>query len=112
MNPNDCLEKRPRPWDISVRPTNEKKRPSHEKKRAAFSAKQLVLVLRRFSSFRQLFSLHPSTFHPPLPPLRCNQKITHTRIPCARMRMSGDSFYRVRKYLTCVPVLKGKKDLR
>jgi len=51
MNPNDSIEKRPRAWDISVRPSHEKKRPSrekkrpsHEKKEAAFFTKQLVLI--------------------------------------------------------------------
>ena len=67
--------KRPRPWDISERPSHEKKRPSHEKKRpshekkrpsrekkrAAFFTKQLVLVSRQFSLITHHSSLITSS---------------------------------------------------
>ena len=39
-----AAKKRPRAWDVSLRPSHEKKRPSHEKMEAAFFTKQLVLV--------------------------------------------------------------------
>ena len=80
-------EKRPRPWDVFLRPAHEKKRPSREKKRAAFFAKQLILLFRPSSPFIQVFSLHPSpsTLHQnPLSLPRCNQKVTHARDTRAR----------------------------
>ena len=36
MNPNGCLEKRPRAWDVSVRPAQKKKRPAFFQMEAAF----------------------------------------------------------------------------
>ncbi len=60
----------PRPWDIFL----------------------LTLHHSPINTVYQLSSLHPppstlhpppSTFHPP-PNSRCNQKVTHARIPCAR----------------------------
>ena len=97
----DVAEKRPRAWDVFLRPAHEKKRPAHEKmrpanekkrparekKRAAFFAKQLILLFRPSSPFIQVFSLHPSpsTLHQnPLSLPRCNQKVTHARDTRAR----------------------------
>jgi len=90
----DVAEKRPRAWDVFLRPAYEKKRPAHEKKRpsrekkrAAFFAKQLILLFRPSSPFIQVFSLHPSpsTLHQnPLSLPRCNQKVTHARDTRAR----------------------------
>ena len=53
----------PRPWDIFL----------------------LTLHHSPINTVYQLSTLHPppSTFHPPPNP-RCNQKVTHARIPCAR----------------------------
>ena len=83
----DVAEKRPRAWDVFLRPAHEKKRPAREKKRAAFFAKQLILLFRPSSPFIQVFSLHPSpsTLHQkPLSLPRCNQKVTHARNTRAR----------------------------
>ena len=97
MNPNGAIEKRPRAWDISVRPaqkkkwpSREKKWPSREKKRAAFSAKQLVLLLRWFSSFRQLFSLHP----PPKHTLGATKKSTYSSICRLKPLSKPDKYWR------------------
>ena len=61
MKPNGTSEKRPRAWDISVRPAQKKKRPAQKKKRAAFSAKQLVFDGSPHFPFSQFpnFSLPP-----------------------------------------------------
>ena len=64
MKPNGTSEKRPRAWDISVRPAQKKKRPAQKKKRAAFSAKQLVLMVRHIS----LFLNFPISHFPPVQP--------------------------------------------